>query len=442
MSTAAGPGTLVHSGVLVRDRTITVPVDWAAPERLGTIEVFAREIVDPSRDSEDLPLLLFLQGGPGGASPRPGGSGWWTAALKDYRVVLLDQRGTGRSAPVHAGTAAAFGHGVEGATALADYLACFRADAIVRDAEHLRRTVYGGRTWTTLGQSYGGFCTLVYLATAPEALDGCMVTGGLVGITATAEDVYRATYARQETRNAQFRARVPRDGELLDAFADQLAAEPVRLPDGDLLTVERLATLGWSFGMSSGFRDLHWALDTSGLDAVGGPQPTPGFLEWVAAQTSFATNPLYIALHEPIYHQGFREPGWVAQAERDRRPAWSPSTRPLMLTGEMVYPWMLRDHWALRPLAGAAEELANRTEWPVLYDVERLASNEVPVAAVQYVDDPYVDLDLALGTADRVGAMDVWVTNEFLHDGLRTSGEIILPRLRALLDGTWQLPTA
>ena len=66
------------TGFLVREHRVAVPVDWADPHRFGSIEVFARELVDPARAAEDLPLLRFLQGGPGGAGPRPSpASGWW-----------------------------------------------------------------------------------------------------------------------------------------------------------------------------------------------------------------------------------------------------------------------------------------------------------------------------------------------------------------------------
>lgn len=94
---------------------------------------------------------------------------------------------------------------------------------------------------------------------------------------------------------------------------------------------------------------------------------------------------------------------------------------------------------ALRPFRAAAEALAARTSWPALYDLDRLAANDVPLAAVQYVDDPYVDLDLALATADGVGAAQVWVTNEYLHDGLRAAGDVILPRLVDLAAGRWSV---
>ena len=40
--------------------------------------------------------------------------------------------------------------------------------------------------------------------------------------------------------------------------------------------------------------------------------------------------------------------------------------------------------------AKAAEMLANDETWPMLYDVEKLRQNTVPVAAAVYYDDMYV----------------------------------------------------
>lgn len=417
----------------IRDHRVTVPVDRQHPDRYPAIEVFARELVDPARDGEDLPLLLFLQGGPGGAGPRPVSGGWWTTALRTHRVVLLDQRGTGRSSRVDSRTAGRFGSGAD----LADYLACFRADAIVEDAEAVRHAVYGGRRWATLGQSYGGFLTLTYLSRHPEALTACHVTGGLSGIDATAEDVYAHTFPRQSARVAEFRRRYPEDTATLGALADRLAAGDVRLPNGDPFTVERLQTLGMSFGVSTGVDALHWALDTADIDADG--LPAVAFGQVVQAESGFDADPLYAVLQEVIYHQGARAGGWAAQQELDRRPEYATDARPLGLTGEAIFPWMFEQVSALRPFREAAEALAARTEWPALYDPERLAANEVPLAAVQYVDDPYVDLDLALDTADAVGNTQVWVTNEYLHDGLRVAGDVILPRLLDLTAGRWSV---
>ncbi|ROS79207.1 alpha/beta fold hydrolase [Cellulomonas sp. PhB143] len=425
--------TYPMTGFRVREHTVTVPVDWSDPQRFGQIEVFAREIVDPARDSEDLPLLLFLQGGPGGMGPRPmPGGGWWTTALATHRVILLDQRGTGRSAPVDAAVVGSF----EEAAPAADYLACFRADAIVRDAEHLRRTVYGGRRWATLGQSYGGFITLTYLSLHPEALTMCLTTGGLPPLHASAEEVYARTYPRQLARGEAFVRAFPGDQGTLDRLADAAASGTVRLPDGDLLTVERLQALGQPLGMSDGAPGLHWLLDTAlGSDGA----PSDGFLAAVSQRTGFAANPLYMVLQECIYHRGERAGGWAAAAEHARRPELATTARPLLLTGEATYPWMFEQVRALRPFAAVAHELAERTRWDDLYDEDRLAANEVPLAAVQYYDDPYVDVDLALGTAGSVGASQVWVTNEYLHDGLRADGATVLPRLLALAEGRWSV---
>ena len=52
------------------EHAVTVPLDHAQPDG-ETIEVFARELCDVDKVGDDLPWLLFLQGGPGGASPRP-----------------------------------------------------------------------------------------------------------------------------------------------------------------------------------------------------------------------------------------------------------------------------------------------------------------------------------------------------------------------------------
>ncbi|MBS1164476.1 MAG: alpha/beta hydrolase fold protein, partial [Proteobacteria bacterium] len=97
-------------GLSIRDHAVSVPLDWSRPDG-ETIDVFAREVCDPVRRSENLPLLAFLQGGPGGKSPRPanGGPVWLTEAIKTHRVVLVDQRGTGRSTRIESGTMARFG---------------------------------------------------------------------------------------------------------------------------------------------------------------------------------------------------------------------------------------------------------------------------------------------------------------------------------------------
>jgi pimeloyl-ACP methyl ester carboxylesterase len=411
-------------GMLVRERTVPVPLHWDAQDGEG-ISVFVRELVRPEARDADLPLLCFLQGGPGGKSPRPvGGGDWISRALQDFRVVLMDQRGTGRSSRVTAARISAF----PDPQAAAGHLLAHRADSIVADAEHVRATLYDGRPWTTLGQSYGGFLTLTYLSRAPQGLERCLVTGGLAGLQPDPRELYRRTYPRVAAKTRRFYERFPDDVARIAAVADLVEATDVRLPDGDRLTVRRLQTLGHGLGTKTGPEHLHWLFEEAFDDDAAPDRLADAFLDAVAQRTSYWDNPLYAVLHESIYAGGVGATGWAAEAERG--PEFDPARRPLPFTGEMVYPWMFDEIRSLRPFGPAARALAETPAYGPLYDPEVLARNEVPVDAVVYFDDMYVDAQLSLATADAVGNTRVWVTNEYEHDGLRTGD--VLDRLLSL----------
>lgn len=410
------------SGMHITDHTISVPLDWATPDDGRTIDVFAREVVDPARRREQLPILVFLQGGPGGKSPRPmPGEGWVADALKTHRVVLVDQRGTGRSSRVQGSTIAAMS-----TTEAADYLLCFRADSIVADLEQLRTRVFGGVKWETLGQSYGGFITLAYLSAHPDALSACYVAGGLTSVDPSAADVYRRTFPRVAAKTAEYYRRFPADVEQVARVADALSSGDVRLPDGDRLTVRRLQTLGLDLGMGPGFERMHWLFDEAFV--AGALSDT--FLDQVMQRTSFSDNPLFVVMQESIYGNGSGATDWAAERIRSEFPVFQPDARPLVFTGEMMFPWMLEEIRSLRPFAGAAQALAEHEEYTTLYDPQRLASNEVPVAAVGYFDDMYVDIGYSLGTETLLGNCHLWVTNEYEHDGIRQDATIV----RRLID--------
>jgi len=421
---------IAHPGLRFTDHTVTVPlqhgkVDHGKPGG-ETIEVFAREVVAADKAGADLPWLVFLQGGPGGESPRPlRAEGWIGRAVQTHRVLLLDQRGTGRSTPLNATTV-----GERSPEELAAYVKLFRADSIVADAEILREQVAGGAKWDTLGQSYGGFVTMTYLSLAPEGLRTCFVTGGLPGLTATADEVYARTYPRVAARNAEFYRDFPEDAAAVRRIADHLAAEDVRLPDGDRLTVDRFRILGSSFGMSYGYAQLHWLLES----AWNGDQLSATFLYQAMEVTGFVDHPLY-ALQEYCYAQGPGPTDWAAARAMAERPEFAAGADPLLFTGEMMFPSMFAEIAALRPFAGAADLLASADDWPALYDLRRLAANEVPVLAAVYADDMYVDAGLSLETAAAVGNVRTWTTNEYEHDGLRRGGDVILGHLMEMAAG-------
>ena len=94
---------------------------------------------------------------------------------------------------------------------------------------------------------------------------------------------------------------------------------------------------------------------------------------------------------------------------------------------------MLDEFATLRPLKEAAMLLANKRDWPALYDLEVLAANQVPTAAVLYYHDMYVDLGLAMETVRHVPNLNTWVTSEYEHNGLRMDGARILDRLIGML---------
>ncbi|WP_067962468.1 alpha/beta fold hydrolase [Nocardiopsis trehalosi] len=420
------------SGLVTADHTFTVPLDHDRPDG-RRIRVYAREVRDAARADRDLPWLLFLGGGPGAAAPRPlGGEGWLRRAARDYRVLLLDQRGTGRSTPVDGRLPRRVGD----PRALAHYLAHFRADAIVRDAEAIRRALIGDRPWSVLGQSFGGLCAVTYLSFAPEGLAEAFITGGLPGVSASADEVYRALYPRVIAANAEHADRFPGDGERARTVARYLRDHRTVLPSGRLLTVEAFQSLGNLLGGTGGGRRLHYLLEDP---FTGGTEPSDAFLAGVdRALSDIAGGPLYSLLHEATYAQGDGATRWSAHRVRDEFPAFDAaaaldSGAPVLFTGEMIYPWMFDTDPALRPFRAAAHVLAERAAWPALYDVDRLRATTVPVAAAIYEDDMYLDRDLSVATARTIRGLRPWITGDHRHDGLRTSDGAVLDRLIGLL---------
>jgi pimeloyl-ACP methyl ester carboxylesterase len=418
-------------GTVLTDHTFRVPLDYDRPDG-EHIEVFAREVVAADKADADLPWLLFLQGGPGLSSPRPiGRDNWLNRALDEYRVLLLDQRGTGRSTPANRLSLARLGS----PAAQADYLGLFRADNIVRDAERIRREVTGGAPWSVLGQSFGGFCTVTYLSLAPEAVQEAFVTGGLPGLDVTADDIYRVAYPRVAAKNAEHYERYPEDVERARLIARHLRTHAVRLPGGGLLTVENFQVLGRILGMSTGSHTMHYLLE----DAFAGGELSDVFLRGVESQLTFTSGPLYAVLHEACYAQGSATK-WSAQRVRSEFPAFDPAAAldgdaPLLFTGEMVYPWMIDADPVLQPLREVADLLADRDSWPMLYDPVRLGANQVPVAAAIYFGDMYVDRDDSLRTAVAIQGLRPWVTSEYEHDGVRVSRGAVLDHLIAMVRG-------
>lgn len=425
-------------GHTLTEMTLEVPLDYNG-ELAGTaladeqIAIFAREYV---RDGQEkAPRLVFFQGGPGSPAPRPAPIGGWLSwALDHYRVVLLDERGTGLSTALDSATVTDVGD----AALQARYLACFRADSMVYDAERLRRTLQD-EPWHALGQSFGGFVNTSYLSLAPEGLASVMITAGLPSMNRHADDVYRLTWEATEKRHREYFARYAGDEARAWDIAEHLQDTEEVLPTGERLTPARFRMLGIALGMSYGPDQLHLLLEDPFVRVGGKRRLRSRFLVGVGFALSYGASPMYGVLHETIYAQASSgATNWSAHRIRDEfaqfeLPASETEARasgaPFRFSGEHVFPWQVREDPALAPMAEAADILAAREDFPELHRPDVTADNTVPVSAWIYWDDMFVPASISLETAEAIRGLTYSLTNDYHHDGLRTDGPKLLERM-------------
>ncbi|WP_050923187.1 alpha/beta fold hydrolase [Vibrio harveyi] len=418
--------SFIDAGLHYTPHSFTVPLDYQDLSK-GTINVFARSVCLVGDEDSDKPWLVYFQGGPGFPSPRPNGNnGWIKRALSEYRVLLLDQRGTGNSSVINHRTLAHLTPEQQ-----ADYLSHFRADNIVRDAEFIREQ-FGVEKWATLGQSFGGFCSLTYLSLFPSSLLQSYITGGVPSVSRHADDVYHATFKRTMEKNQAFFQQFPQAQQLCQNIANHLLEHEEFLPNGQRFTVEQFQQIGINFGVSDTFLPTYYWLESALIEVNGKPQLRYEFLNDMLAQQNFQTNPIYAILHESIYCQGFASQ-WSAHRVRQEHDAFNyEQGKPFFFTGEMVFPWMFDQYVNLKPLKEAAELLAEKADWTPLYDAQQLANNKVPVSCAVYADDMFVEMDISRETLAAMPNSKAWITNEYEHNGLRADGERILDKLIAM----------
>ncbi|MBS1954230.1 MAG: alpha/beta fold hydrolase [Cyanobacteria bacterium SZAS-4] len=408
-----------------------VPLDYENPDS-QRIKVFAREVVSNETKEKKLPWLVFLQGGPGFASPRPESmDGWLKRALRDHRVLLLDQRGTGLSTPVTHETMELF----PSPEAQADYLKNFRADSIVRDCEVIRGVIAEGAPWAVLGQSYGGFCITTYLSFAPDGLSKAIILGGLPPLVNNPDEVYKATYRRVIDKNNRYYQRFPGDGPAIEKVVNHLRSHHIELPTTEVLSARRFLQLGIAFGFNSAggnMNAIHYLLEGAFVANSEKDKLSYSFLRNVERMMSYNSNPIYSLLHESIYCQG-NASNWSADRMLHQFPEFNSDHRPTFFTGEMIYPWMFDEYECLKPMKEAAQLLATYDKWPKLYDVGVLRKNTVPCVATIYYNDMYVDRKFAEETADNIHGIKIWITNEYEHDAIRQDGERVLDRCLSIL---------
>lgn len=386
---------LTFAGLKAIKHSFSLPLDYAKPDG-KQITVFARELVSPDNRDKQLPYLVFFQGGPGFGAIRPAANGGWIKrALQEFRVLLLDQRGTGLSTPV---SYLSLNH--MDSEQQAQYLTNFRADSIIKDAEAIRAQLSPDKKWSILGQSFGGFCVLKYLNDAPEGLSEAYITGGIPSLTRHADEVYQATYKRVLAKNQDFFKRFSDAQTLITQLAEHISNNEIRIATGERLTVEMLQLLGINIGMEQGPESVYYLLEQALIETESGTQVNPLFLAQFCQLLDFNTNPIFALLHESIYCQTHASKGevstssasnWSAQRIRGQYDEFNyESGKPFLFTGEMVYPWFFEQFTNLKPLKHAANLLAQKSDWSQLYDLDTLANNQVPVAAAIYSEDMFV----------------------------------------------------
>jgi pimeloyl-ACP methyl ester carboxylesterase len=418
--------------MVVTNHRIEVPLDWSNPDGAERITVFAREVVAAEKkDDTKLPAICWFQGGPGFESPFPDSrGGWLDQLLTRYRVVLLDQRGTGLSTPLDARALPR-----RDAGEFADYLRNFRADSIVRDADRLRAVMYGeDADWHIFGQSFGGFCSLSYLSFLPAHVTATIITGGFAPVMHNATEVYEALADRVAERNVEYYGRFPGDAERVQRIVDQLETHEEVDAFGHRLSARRFLALGVVLGQVNGLAKLHGVIEraVADLDHLG--VLSGSVHSDVATVMSPATNPIYSVLHEPCYQQG-EATGWAAHSVISADPRYARDAQPVpYFTGEMIFPWMFEELAPLSPLRDVAELIASYEPWPPLYDVARLRANTVPVVGTVYWGDAYVDRNFALETTKLVGNCEAWITNEYEHGAYRADPKRVADRVFGMLD--------
>lgn len=187
--------------------TLTVPLD-----RTGRVAGTLRLNV-AAADNAKAPrgVLLFLTGGPGQPGVAAVGrvAARLTPVLDDYRLVMVDQRGTGGTAircpqlQAQAGTSDIAVPSAGAVRACAAKLGrtrgLYSTDATVADLDDLRKAL-GAGTWTIDGVSYGTFVAERYAIARPKAVRALVLDSVLPHVDPQADDALYLTGLRATGR--------------------------------------------------------------------------------------------------------------------------------------------------------------------------------------------------------------------------------------------------
>lgn len=210
-------------------RTLYPPIE---PHQRGMLDVGAGQSVywEISGNPEGKPAV-FLHGGPGGGTA-PFHRQFFDP--EQYRIVLFDQRGCGRSTP----------HIADGAD-----LSLNTTDHLIADIEQLREAL-GIEQWLVFGGSWGSTLALAYAQRYPQRVTE-LVLRGIFLLRRKEIDWYyngAAGYVYPDEWE-KFLVPVPeaeRDGDLVEAYHRLLHS-----PDEEIATAAAVAWSTWEGATSS-----------------------------------------------------------------------------------------------------------------------------------------------------------------------------------------------
>ena len=189
--------------------------------------------------------VVFLHGGPG-AGVSPTHRRFFDPAR--YRIVLIDQRGCGRSTP--------FGELRDNTTA-----------HLVQDIERVR-THLGIERWLVFGGSWGSTLALAYAQAHPERASGVIVRGVYLGRAEENAWFNQADGGARwifPERWARYEAHIPEEerGDLIAAYWKRLDS-----PDRQTQIAAAMAWLGWEDNAATLVHDVDAVSDADPLDTL------------------------------------------------------------------------------------------------------------------------------------------------------------------------------
>ena len=137
-------------------------------------------------------------------------------------------------------------------------------------------------------------------------------------------------------------------------------------------------------------------------------------------------------MQESIYGQGAAPSGWAADRALADLPEFAEDADPLLLTGEMIYPWMFRRDRGPAPLRGRRRPAGRPRRLAAAVRPGPPRRQPGPARRGRLPRRHVRGRRLSLRTAREVGGTRVWVTNEWEHDGVTASGGRVLARLMDL----------